>query len=68
MGIEWVPPTLETISERNIENREADVTCNKCGVLGNGTVSAIEGREIAKEHDHDYPDHKVKVIEVACFM
>ncbi|MFZ3301567.1 MAG: hypothetical protein WA152_02530 [Microgenomates group bacterium] len=68
MTIEWIPPTLATIPERNLENREADVTCNQCGVLGGGTVSAIDGRKLAKEHNHDHSDHKVKVIEVSCFM
>lgn len=68
MPIEYRPPTLSRVPDNYLENREADVTCNQCGVLGGGTLSALEAKEEAEKHDRLKPDHNIVVSEVSCFM
>ena len=68
MPIEYRPANLNKIPEEYVINREADVTCETCGVLGGGTLPVIEAKTLAKEHDSEQPGHTIIVSEVSCFI
>ena len=70
MTIEYIPKGLLFLQNHpeRLKHREGDVTCNKCGVLGENTLGLNEAIQVAKDHTQENPDHIVKVVEVVCFM